>query len=204
MFFVLATLSYIHLTLHRSDLNDLDEVAAARQDHDDDDDEPPFIDTYAGDVDTTFAFDIPSNISSELSTTQSTPSRRKSTPEVPSPIPDVMLHSLEKHVEAKPAVQRLPKKLKKSRYGIQYPSLPSGVVKTLATSFTQSSSNRRSKISKDTLAAIMQASDWFFEQIGDDLGVYNEHSGRKTLDESDVLTLMKRYSNAAGRIDSML
>jgi hypothetical protein len=38
----------------------------------------------------------------------------------------------------------------------------------------------------------MQASDWFFEQLGEDLQAYAKHAGRKTIDESDVLTLMKR------------
>jgi len=39
----------------------------------------------------------------------------------------------------------------------------------------------------------MLASDWFFEQVSDDLGAYSKHAGRKTIDESDVVTLMARY-----------
>ena len=85
------------------------------------------------------------------------------------------------------------KKLKISKYGIQYPSLPLGVVKKLATKFARTGGNK-SKISKDTLDAILQASDWFFEQVGDDLAAYSKHAGRKTIDESDVLTLMKRFA----------
>ena len=85
------------------------------------------------------------------------------------------------------------RKIKISRHGIQYPSLPAGVVKKLATTYARTSGNCKAKISKDTLDAIMQASDWFFEQISDDLGAYAKHAGRKTIDESDVVTLMRRY-----------
>lgn len=85
------------------------------------------------------------------------------------------------------------KKLKVSKYGIQYPSLPAGVVKKLATTFARTAGNSKAKISKEALEAIMQASDWFFEQVSDDLGAYAKHAGRKTIDESDVVTLMARY-----------
>ena len=93
------------------------------------------------------------------------------------------------------------KEQKVSRYGIPYPSLPSGVVKKLASTFARSSGNGKSKINNNlaaglisqcTVAAIMQATDWFLEQVGDDLGTYAKHAGRKTIDETDVITLMKR------------
>jgi histone H3/H4 len=87
------------------------------------------------------------------------------------------------------------KKFKISKHGIQYPSLPAGVVKKLATTFARTGGNSKAKISKDTLDAIMQASDWFFEQVSDDLGAYSKHAGRKTIDESDVVTLMGRYDS---------
>lgn len=83
------------------------------------------------------------------------------------------------------------KKVKISKYGIRYPSLPVGVVRKLATQYARTGGSR-AKISKDTLDAITQASDWFLEQIGDDLSAYSEHAGRKTIDESDIITLMKR------------
>jgi histone H3/H4 len=88
------------------------------------------------------------------------------------------------------------KKFKISKHGIQYPSLPAGVVKKLATTFARTGGNSKAKISKDTLDAIMQASDWFFEQVSDDLGAYAKHAGRKTIDESDVVTLMGRYDSS--------
>ncbi|KAH8757557.1 centromere kinetochore component CENP-T-domain-containing protein [Diaporthe sp. PMI_573] len=74
-----------------------------------------------------------------------------------------------------------------SQHGIEYPSLPPGVVKRVAQRFAG-----KSKISPDTLAALVQASDWFFEQLGDDLSAYAKHAGRKTIEESDMLTLMRR------------
>ncbi|KAI1427154.1 centromere kinetochore component CENP-T-domain-containing protein [Xylaria sp. FL1777] len=78
-----------------------------------------------------------------------------------------------------------------SRYGIEYPSLPAGVVKRLATTCAKTAGSK-GKISPDTLDAIMQATDWFFEQLGDDLSAYAKHAGRKTIDESDMITLMRR------------
>lgn len=94
-------------------------------------------------------------------------------------------------LEVQKAVKK--KKVKVSKHGIQYPSLPAGVVKKLATTYARTSGNSKAKISKDTLDVIMQASDWFFEQVSDDLGAYAKHAGRKTIDESDVVTLMRRY-----------
>lgn len=88
------------------------------------------------------------------------------------------------------SANRVRKRGKKiSRYGIEYPSLPPSVVKRLAQRFAG-----KTKISPDTLSAIMQASDWFFEQLGDDLRAYANHArGRTTINESDMLTLMRRY-----------
>ena len=84
------------------------------------------------------------------------------------------------------------KKVKLSKHGLPYPSLPAGVVKKLATTFARTSGNSKAKINKETLDAIMQASDWFFEQVSDDLGAYAKHAGRKTIDESDILAIMAR------------
>lgn len=81
--------------------------------------------------------------------------------------------------------------IKVSKYGIQYPSLPPAVVKRLAQTFAKTS-GVKGRIGADTLAAIMQASEWFFEQLGDDLQAYAKHAGRKTIDESDALQVMKR------------
>ncbi len=87
------------------------------------------------------------------------------------------------------------KTIKVSKHGHEYPSLPPAVVKRLAQNFAKAS-GAKGKITPDALRAIMQATDWFFEQLGDDLQAYAHHAGRKTIDESDVLTLMKRYGTS--------
>lgn len=85
-----------------------------------------------------------------------------------------------------------PKQKKLSRHGIPVPNLPSGMVRKLATRFARTRAGSKPKISKATLAAIEQASSWFFEQVSEDLEAYSKHAGRKTIDESDVATLMRR------------
>jgi histone H3/H4 len=98
-------------------------------------------------------------------------------------------------VEPRTAVARGKRKkqgAKLSKHGIEYPSLPQGVVKRLAQTFAKSS-GVKGKVNADTINAIMQASDWFFEQLGSDLQAYANHAGRKTINESDMLTLMRRY-----------
>ena len=84
------------------------------------------------------------------------------------------------------------KQKKLSRHGIPVPNLPTGVVKKLATRFAPSRAGSKTKINKATLAAIEQASSWFFEQASQDLAAYSKHAGRKTIDESDVTTLIRR------------
>ncbi len=37
-------------------------------------------------------------------------------------------------------------------------------------------------VTKEVLEAIMQASDWFFEQLSGDLGTYAKHACRRTID----------------------
>jgi histone H3/H4 len=85
------------------------------------------------------------------------------------------------------------KQKKLSRHGIPVPNLPAGVVKKLASQFARTGAGSKTKINKAALAAIEQASSWYFEQVSQDLAAYSKHAGRKTIDESDVTTLMKRY-----------
>ena len=82
---------------------------------------------------------------------------------------------------------------KLSKHGMEYPPLPQAMVKKLAQTFAQTSGMGKTKITPDTLAAIVQASEWFFEQLGDDLEAYARHAGRKTICESDMIMLMRRY-----------
>ncbi|OOQ90706.1 hypothetical protein PEBR_03318 [Penicillium brasilianum] len=84
------------------------------------------------------------------------------------------------------------KQKKLSRHGIPVPNLPAGVVKKLASQFARTGAGSKAKINKAALAAIEQASSWYFEQVSQDLAAYSKHAGRKTIDESDVTTLMKR------------
>ncbi|TEA03250.1 Inner kinetochore subunit cnp20 [Colletotrichum sidae] len=82
--------------------------------------------------------------------------------------------------------------IKLSKHGMEYPSLPPAVVKRLAGTFARSSGVAKTKLSPEALVEIQRASDWFFEQLGDDLSAYAKHAKRKTIDESDMLTLMRR------------
>jgi histone H3/H4 len=84
------------------------------------------------------------------------------------------------------------KQKKLSRYGVPVPNMPVGVVRKLATRFARARAGSKAKISKATLAAIEQASAWYFEQVSEDLAAYSKHAGRKTIDETDVTTLLRR------------
>ena len=90
------------------------------------------------------------------------------------------------------ALQALKNQKRVSQHGIAYPALPPAFVKRVASTALQSSGLSNHKISPDTLAALTQASEWYFEQLGDDLGAYANHAKRKTIEESDVATLMRR------------
>ncbi|KAG6002487.1 hypothetical protein E4U21_003015 [Claviceps maximensis] len=87
-----------------------------------------------------------------------------------------------------------PKKIQRriSKFGIEYPPLPPSFVKRVAQTALHSSGLSNPRVSTDTLTALTQASEWFFEQLGDDLGAYANHAQRKMIEESDVATLMKR------------
>ena len=87
--------------------------------------------------------------------------------------------------------RRRQKVTRQSRYGLPVPSLPVGVVKGVASAFVRSSGKGR-KLNKDAVAALMQATDWYFEQLGDDLGAYSKHARRKVIAEADVVALMRR------------
>ncbi|OAA75151.1 Histone-fold domain containing protein [Akanthomyces lecanii RCEF 1005] len=92
--------------------------------------------------------------------------------------------------------RRGPKSKKKqkriSRHGAEYPPLPPAFVRRVAHRAVQTSGLSNHRISSDVLAQLTQASEWFFEQLGDDLGAYADHAKRTVIEESDVLTLMKR------------
>ncbi|KAF1809877.1 hypothetical protein P152DRAFT_484232 [Eremomyces bilateralis CBS 781.70] len=89
-------------------------------------------------------------------------------------------------------VKRGPEPKKISKFGKPYGSFPPSVIKRLATATAKSCGIANGKLGKDTLLAISQASDWFFEQVAEDLASYADHAGRKTIEESDMLALMRR------------
>ncbi|MCJ1479797.1 hypothetical protein MMC13_008483 [Lambiella insularis] len=84
-----------------------------------------------------------------------------------------------------------PRARKSSVHGV-LPPLPVSVVKKLVVSCARPCGGQRTKINGEILGAIMQASAWFMEQVGDDLGTYAVHAGRRTINESDIIMLMKR------------
>lgn len=88
--------------------------------------------------------------------------------------------------------KRQRRELKISKSGLEYPSFPPATVKRLAAGLMKSQGGN-TKMNKETLAALVQTSDWFFEQIGADLAVYAQHAGRKMIEDADVIALMKRY-----------
>lgn len=93
----------------------------------------------------------------------------------------------------KARAKRQRRELHISKFGHEYPSFPAATVKKVASGLAKSQGGN-AKISADTLAALVQTSDWFFEQIGDDLAAYAQHAGRKPIEDLDVVTLMKRYA----------
>ena len=115
-------------------------------------------------------------------------------------LPDVEEHRLlheaagmPSHDDLRPgAAGRRKKELKQSRHGITYPPLPSSMIKKIVKSTSASAGGGKMKFNKDVLAALTQASDWFFEQLSEDLGAFADHAKHKAIDESDVVTLMRR------------
>ncbi|KAF1992302.1 hypothetical protein K402DRAFT_443119 [Aulographum hederae CBS 113979] len=96
---------------------------------------------------------------------------------------------------AKPSRTR---EFKVSKHGREYPSLPLPVIKKLATTLGRANGSSTLKLGKDALQAISQASDWFFEQAAEDLSAYSAHAGRRTIEEADVVALMKRQRVVGG------
>lgn len=90
------------------------------------------------------------------------------------------------------AGRRAPRPVKKLRDGFPYLSFPTGITKKIAANFARSLGSKSQVIDKETLEAITEASDQYFQQLSHDLDVFAKHAGRKTIDESDVITVMRR------------
>ncbi|KIW99784.1 uncharacterized protein Z518_10712 [Rhinocladiella mackenziei CBS 650.93] len=94
------------------------------------------------------------------------------------------------------------KKLKMTRHGLTVPSLPSSLIKRVAIEAQARLGNRRPKLGRDHMKALEQATEWFFEQVGEDLEAYSDHARRKKLvDSRDVLMLMQRQRVLQGEGD---
>ncbi|KAK5048987.1 hypothetical protein LTR84_005409 [Exophiala bonariae] len=92
------------------------------------------------------------------------------------------------------------KKLKATRHGTMIPSLPSSLIKRVAIEAQARLGNRRPQLGRDHMKALEQATEWFFEQVGDDLEAYSDHARRKKrVDTSDVLMLMRRQRVLRGQ-----
>lgn len=96
--------------------------------------------------------------------------------------------------EAAPAPsQHRQKKLKMTRRGTLVPSLPRSMIKRVATEAQSRHGNRKPKLGREHMQALEQATEWFFEQVGEDLEAYSDHARRKKrINSSDVLMLMGR------------
>lgn len=86
------------------------------------------------------------------------------------------------------ALKRAKKVLPLSRHGHPVPHFPRATIKKMAQNFAAGAS-----ISNETLNALVAASEAFFEQVSDDLAAYAGHAGRKTIEDVDVVQLLKRY-----------
>ena len=92
------------------------------------------------------------------------------------------------------------KKLKLTKHGVAIPALPSSLIKRLAVESITRRGKRKPTVDKASLKALEQATEWFFEQVGEDLEAYSNHARRKKrVDTSDVLTLMRRQRVLKGQ-----
>lgn len=91
------------------------------------------------------------------------------------------------------AKPRSRKALKMNRKGNVVPSLPSSLIRWVANESQQKAGKRKIKLGKDHMKALEQATEWFFEQVGEDLEAYSSHGKRRSrISTDDVLLLMRR------------
>ena len=106
--------------------------------------------------------------------------------------PPRRLTSLEVSTGTSEATKRR-KRQKLTRHGALIPSLPSSLIKRIATETSVRNGRRRPQLGKDHMKALEQATEWFFEQVGEDLAAYAQHGKRKkNVDTTDVRMLMRR------------
>ena len=117
--------------------------------------------------------------------------RQESNPELESQ-PQRRLTDIESAGQ-KSTVSRRRKRQKMTRHGTVVPALPSSLIKHIATEAHVRRGRRKPQLGKDHMKALEQATEWFFEQAGEDLAGYAQHGRRKKrVDKSDVMMLMRR------------
>lgn len=94
------------------------------------------------------------------------------------------------------------KPLKLTRHGHTIAPLPSSLIKRLAVQTQTRLGKRKPKLGREHMKALEQATEWFFEQVGEDLEAYSNHARRrKRVDESDVLLLIRRQRISREKAD---
>ncbi|KAJ6264124.1 Inner kinetochore subunit cnp20 [Drechslerella dactyloides] len=83
--------------------------------------------------------------------------------------------------------KRKRKELPLSAHGIPYPSIPAKTIKAIL------ARTGAPKLSKEAMDAVMQASEAYFENLGGDLGNFARHAKRRTVEEADVVQVMRRH-----------
>jgi histone H3/H4 len=85
-----------------------------------------------------------------------------------------------------PKTEKRKREMKRTRDGLEFPPFPKKVIKKLAATVSGH------KITNETLNVLARATDSFFEQAAEDLSAYAQHAKRRTIDDSDVIQLMRR------------
>lgn len=102
------------------------------------------------------------------------------------PVESITQQQKEKQAPRPPPRKRVKKRKAMSDLGLEYPPFPSRVVKKLAKA-------THAKIGNETLKVLTECTSLFFAQAASDLGAYARHAARRTIEEADVIQLMKRY-----------
>lgn len=85
------------------------------------------------------------------------------------------------------------KKLKMNQRGNLVPALPSSLIKRIVYDSQEKAGKRKTSLGKEHMQALEQATEWFFEQVSEDVEAYSQHGRRKKrVSEDDVLLLMRR------------
>lgn len=91
------------------------------------------------------------------------------------------------------------KRVRLTRHGTAVPSLPTSLIKRIATETQTSLGKRKPKLGRDQMKALEQATEWFFEQAAEDLAAFSDHAGRKKrIIGNDMLMLIKRQRILTG------